>query len=205
LLTQAVNSMKPSDDIFGKALEPLSKVIGEIQSFREKNRKSEHFNHLSAISESIGALGWVTVSPAPCTYIKEMNDAGQFYTNRVLKDYKEKDPSKLHVNWVQSWIKTINELQAYVKEHHTTGVSWNPRGASFDSSKVSSGGSAPPSAPKGGAPPPPPPPPIPSFDLLADQSASNQDDVLAKLQKELNVGTEITKTLRKVNDDQKNT
>ncbi len=174
----------------------------KIKSFREKNRKSEHFNHLSAISESIGALGWVTVSPAPCTYIKEMNDAGQFYTNRVLKDYKEKDPSKLHANWVQSWIKTINELQAYVKEHHTTGVSWNPRGGSFDSSKVSSGGSAPPSAPKGGAPPPPPPP-IPSIDLLADQPASNQDDILAKLQKELNVGTDITKTLRKVNDDQK--
>lgn len=29
-------------------------------------------------------------SPAPAPYIKEMNDAGQFYTNRVLKDWKEK-------------------------------------------------------------------------------------------------------------------
>lgn len=28
--------------------------------------------------------------PAPAPYIKEMNDAGQFYTNRVLKDWKEK-------------------------------------------------------------------------------------------------------------------
>jgi hypothetical protein len=27
-------------------------------------------------------------TPAP--YVKEMNDAGQFYTNRVLKDWKEK-------------------------------------------------------------------------------------------------------------------
>jgi adenylyl cyclase-associated protein len=68
----------------------FSKNIEEITNFREKNRKSEFFNHLSAISESIGALGWIAVQPAPCPYVKEMSDAAQFYTNRVLKDYKEK-------------------------------------------------------------------------------------------------------------------
>jgi hypothetical protein len=45
---------------------------------------------LSAISESIGALGWIAVQPAPAPYIKEMSDSAQFYTNRVLKDFKEK-------------------------------------------------------------------------------------------------------------------
>ena len=29
-------------------------------------------------------------SPTPCPYVKEMKDAGMFYANRVLKDYKEK-------------------------------------------------------------------------------------------------------------------
>ena len=33
-------------------------------------------------SESIPALGWVTVSPAPGPFVLEMNHAGQFYTNR---------------------------------------------------------------------------------------------------------------------------
>lgn len=130
-----------------------------------------------------------------------MNDAGQFYTNRVLKDYKEKDATKLHSNWVQAWIKTINELQAYVKEHHTTGVSWNPRGGALDPSKISGG-----SPSSTGGPLPPPPPPMPTFDLFADipsLPASNQVDALAKLQKELNVGTDITKSLKKVSDDQK--
>ena len=37
------------------------------------------FNHFS---ESVSALGWVVVAPTPAPYIKEMNDAGQFYTNR---------------------------------------------------------------------------------------------------------------------------
>ncbi|KAL1476502.1 hypothetical protein MTO96_018490 [Rhipicephalus appendiculatus] len=50
--------------------------------FREKNRTSKLFNHLSAISESIAALGWVTVAPAPAPFIKEMSDACQFYTEQ---------------------------------------------------------------------------------------------------------------------------
>lgn len=89
-LSEAVKSAKPSDNDFGKAIQPLADVINEIQSLKDKNRKSDYFNYLSAISESIGALGWITISPAPCPYIKEMSDAGQFYTNRVLKDAKEK-------------------------------------------------------------------------------------------------------------------
>jgi adenylyl cyclase-associated protein len=68
----------------------LLNLISFLKSFREKSRKSELFNHLSAVSEAIGALGWIAISPAPAPYVKEMIDAAQFYTNRVLKDYKEK-------------------------------------------------------------------------------------------------------------------
>lgn len=51
-----------------------------------------------------------------------MNDAGQFYTNRVLKEWKEKDVT--HVNWAKSWLQTLTELQQYIKQHHTTGIVW---------------------------------------------------------------------------------
>ncbi len=44
-----------------KLLEPTSTQIRAIQDFREKHRGSQQFNHLSAVSESIAALGWVTV------------------------------------------------------------------------------------------------------------------------------------------------
>lgn len=73
-----------------KLLGPMSVVISKIQHFREEKRSSNFFNHLSAVSESIPALGWVAMSPAPAPFVKEMNDAGQFYTNRVLKEWKEK-------------------------------------------------------------------------------------------------------------------
>ena len=71
-------------------------------------------------------MGWVTVSPAPGPFVKEMNDAGMFYTNRVLKDWKDK--SKSHVDWTKAWIQTLTEIQKFVKEHHTTGLVWNAKG-----------------------------------------------------------------------------
>lgn len=57
----ATQSKQPSQSEQMQLLQPTSEQISAIQSFREKNRTSTYFNHLSAISESIPALGWVTV------------------------------------------------------------------------------------------------------------------------------------------------
>lgn len=51
----------PNDNEKQKLLLPTSTKIQEIQTLREKSRGSPFFNHLSAISESIPALGWVAV------------------------------------------------------------------------------------------------------------------------------------------------
>lgn len=119
----ACESAQPSSNEIMSLLKPTSDKISAIQNYREKHRSSPFFNHLSSISESVPALGWVTISPAPSPYVKEMNDAGQFYTNRVLKEWKEKD--KKHVDWVKAWIQTLSELQAFIKQHHTTGLVWS--------------------------------------------------------------------------------
>ena len=52
-----------------------------------------------------------------------MTDAAQFYANRVLKEFKEKD--SMHAEWVKVWLKILTELHNYVKQHHTTGLSWS--------------------------------------------------------------------------------
>ncbi|XP_015601766.1 adenylyl cyclase-associated protein 1 isoform X2 [Cephus cinctus] len=163
-------------------LGPTSKQIQAIQEYREKNRGSPFFNHLSAISESIAALGWVAVSPTPAPYVKEMNDAGQFYTNRVLKDWKEKD--KTHVEWCKAWVQTLTDLQQYVRKHHTTGLVWaksaGPRGI----------------PPPPAAGPPPPPPSMPIGDV-----ASNAADDRSALFAQINQGEGITRSLKKVTSD----
>ncbi|XP_049879758.1 adenylyl cyclase-associated protein 1 isoform X2 [Pectinophora gossypiella] len=178
----ATSRGKPSQAEETQLLAPTSEQINAIQQFREKNRASPLFNHLSAISESIPALGWVAVSPTPGPYVKEMNDAGQFYTNRVLKEWKEKD--KKHAEWCRAWVQLLADLQAYVKQHHTTGLVWSGKGA---------GAGAPP-PPPGGMPPPPP--------VLPDVDFSNMTvDDRSALFAEINQGEGITSSLRKVTSD----
>lgn len=60
-ITLASTCKKPSDAQQMDLLKPTSSQISAIQDFREKHRTSTFFNHLSAISESIPALGWVCV------------------------------------------------------------------------------------------------------------------------------------------------
>ncbi|KPJ08725.1 Adenylyl cyclase-associated protein 2 [Papilio machaon] len=177
----AQSRSKPSQAEEVQLLAPTSEKISAIQQFREKNRVSSFFNHLSAISESIPALGWVAVSPTPAPYVKEMNDAGQFYTNRVLKEWKEKD--KRHVEWCRAWVQLLSDLQAYVKQHHTTGLVWSGTGAG-----------APPPPPPGGMPPPPPV--LPEADF-ANLSVDDRSALFA----EINQGEGITSSLRKVTAD----
>lgn len=114
------------------------------------------------------------------------------------------------MNWVKQWLQLLNELQAYVKQTHTTGVVWNSTRDSkqFDPSRVSASsidGGASATGAAGGAPPPPPPP-MPSFnELFADSDASNekQKSNQEALFAEINKGSDITKTLKRVSDDQK--
>ncbi|XP_053760848.1 adenylyl cyclase-associated protein 2 isoform X2 [Panthera pardus] len=179
-------------------LKPISEKIQEIQTFRERNRGSKMFNHLSAVSESIPALGWIAVSPKPGPYVKEMNEAATFYTNRVLKDYKHSDLR--HVDWVKSYLNIWSALQAYIKEHHTTGLTWSKTGPVASTASASSVLS-----PGPGLPPPPPPPPPPGPPPLFENEDRREEPSPSRsaLFAQLNQGEGITKGLRHVTDDQK--
>ncbi|KAK2836541.1 hypothetical protein Q7C36_014410 [Tachysurus vachellii] len=183
---------EPSQTELADLLRPISEQIEQIQNFREKNRGSRLFNHLSAVSESIPALGWVAVNQKPGPYVKEMNDAAIFYTNRVLKDYKDIDPC--HVDWVRSYLSIWTELQAFIKQHHTTGLVWSKTGPVAPSSMLM----AEPATP---CPPPPPPPPpaITDDGPKADHGAAQRSALFAQL----NQGENITKGLKHVCDEQK--
>ncbi|KAI7798845.1 adenylyl cyclase-associated protein 2 [Triplophysa rosa] len=191
----ATTHREPAKTELNDLLRPLSEQIQEVQSFREKNRGSSLFNHLSAVSESIPALGWVAVCQKPGPYVKEMNDAAMFYTNRVLKDFKDTDPR--HVEWVRSYLSIWTELQIFIKEHHTTGLVWNKTGPVAPTSLFSSSSDGP-------CPPPPPPPPGPPPVFLDD--ISKPDTTTAQhsaLFAQLNQGAAITKGLKHVSDEQK--
>jgi len=121
-LKLATEQPKPSQDVEVKLLRPTSVEIKGIQKLRERNRMSPYFFHLTAVSESIPALGWVCTSTKPEEYLKAMCNAGLFYINRVLKEWKEK--SSIHTDWANSWIKILSDLQSYVRAHHPKGLNW---------------------------------------------------------------------------------
>ncbi|XP_047652132.1 adenylyl cyclase-associated protein 2 [Phacochoerus africanus] len=197
-LLMASQYQQPQENDVAALLKPISEKIQEIQTFRERNRGSKMFNHLSAVSESIPALGWIAVSPKPGPYVKEMNDAATFYTNRVLKDYKHSDLR--HVDWVKSYLNIWSELQAYIKEHHTTGLTWSKTGPVASTASALSVLSLGP-----GLPPPPPPPPPPGPPPLFESEGRKEEPSPSRsaLFAQLNQGEAITRGLRHVTDDQK--
>ncbi|XP_028316396.1 adenylyl cyclase-associated protein 2 [Gouania willdenowi] len=191
-LTMASTHQVPAKTELQDLLKPISDHIQEIQNFRERNRGSCFFNHLSAVSESIPALGWVAVCQKPGPYVKEMNDAATFYTNRVLKDYKETD--RRHVDWVRSYLSIWTEMQAFIKQHHTTGLVWSKCGPIAPASLSDS-----PSA-LTSPPPPPGPPLVISNDIpQEDRAAAQHSELFAQL----NQGMDITKGLKPVTGGKK--
>jgi adenylyl cyclase-associated protein len=198
ILSMAASSKKPSDADFEKLMAPYDQEVSNLSTFKEKYRSSKFFNHLSAVSEGAPALEWVRVTPAPAPHIEEFRNSAQFYANKVLKDHKGEEP---HPTLVNQWIAFLKGLEAYVKQWHTTGLSWNPKGSEAHipstSSAVASGGTA--------APPPPPPPP--PADLSDDNSAAKSKASasapdMSEVFAQINQGN-VTAGLRKVTKEMK--
>lgn len=137
LVQVASVSKKPAD--ISPHLKNLTQFIGKIAELKDKNRSSPLFSHLSAVADGAPALGWVAVEPTPAPFVNEMKEAAQFYANKVIKEFKEKDKS--HVEWVNLYLAFLAELIVYIKKWHTTGLSWNPKGG--DASAAPSTSSAP--------------------------------------------------------------
>jgi hypothetical protein len=67
---QACSRAKCSDGEMQVLLKPTSDAIAALSAFRNAQpTNSTFFNHLSTVSESIGALGWVTIVSCFCFFI----------------------------------------------------------------------------------------------------------------------------------------
>ncbi|KAI0668519.1 adenylate cyclase associated N terminal-domain-containing protein [Trametes maxima] len=194
LILTAATCKKPDQAEYEKLLVPLQKDIEAITRAKEANRKDrEWFNHLSTVAEGAPCVGWVTISPKPGPYANEIKDSTQFYGNRIIKEFKEKEPK--HVQWVRAYIAIQEEQHKYIMEYHTTGLEWNFKGISVEQFKASSTGAA------GGAPPPPPPAPAAPPPPPAGAAPASSGGINAVFE-QLNRGEEVTKGLRKVDKSQ---
>ncbi|PYH98544.1 adenylyl cyclase-associated protein [Aspergillus ellipticus CBS 707.79] len=202
--TKAKQPQQPSPEL----MTELHNASDSINTIRESNRASPLFNHLSAVAEGIVALGWFFV-PKPAEFVSEIVGGIEYYGNKVLKEYKEKD--RTHVQYIQAYYQIYKSLVAYLKTHYPKGLTWNDKdGIDVQEAlkQVKSGSSGPSS---GGAPPPPPPPPVPTLNVpggvppppppppgVPPPAAAAPAPDMSAVFDQLNQGESVTSGLRKV-------
>lgn len=198
LVVVAKYSAPKDQAVLGKLVEPMGKNIGEIESFKNKlDRKSNLINHVRAASEGVMMFIWVTIPKTPMKQVKDSKETAMFYTNKVLTGFKSSADAAKHKAWVETYLAIFEGMRDYIKEHHTTGPSWNSSGSPATADAAQSGGPPPPP----GAPAPPPPPPA-SAAPPPQPAAASSGSVSALLQ-DINKGADVTKGLKKVTNDMK--
>lgn len=210
-ITTKAKKPEMSSPVFMELLKPLQESITSVSEIRDSNRGSPVFNLLSAVSESIGFLAWITVEPKPQKHIEEFYGSAQYWGNRVLIEFKDTDSKK--VEWLQQYYQVFNNLSEYVKQTFPTGILWNAQGVTLEEAIESSNQKTLQSSNKksdytqDSVPPPPPPPPGPApspiiLDGTSKKVSSENVGGVGAVFSEINKGSDITKGLKKVNNDQ---
>jgi len=122
VIAMAATSKKPADAEFQKLIQPISDLMTKAAEIKDKNRGHKHFNHLNTVAEGIQVLGWICVEPAPGPFLKDLIGGSEFWSNKILKDFKGKDEDQ--VNWVKGFNGFLKALPPYIQQHHTTGLAW---------------------------------------------------------------------------------
>ncbi|OLL21670.1 Adenylyl cyclase-associated protein [Neolecta irregularis DAH-3] len=183
-----------ADPFFTELIKPIQGAMVATIQYREKHRASTLYDHLSTVGEGIPALGWVAMEPTPALFVGEMKDAAEYWGNRVIKEYKNKNLK--HVEWAQSFIHVLACLRCYVKVHHTAGLKWDPNGG--DARTLRKNTPANTTIPSRTLPPPGPPPPPPFLVVDEAPAAPNVSGDMNAVFSQINQGTAVTAGLRKV-------
>jgi len=76
--------------VYQDLLKPINESLMAVTNIKESNRGSAVFDNLSAVSEGIMVLAWVTVENRPYKHVEDALGSAQFFGNRVLKQHKDK-------------------------------------------------------------------------------------------------------------------
>ncbi|KAL6931027.1 related to Adenylyl cyclase-associated protein [Hanseniaspora guilliermondii] len=180
---------------FAEALGPISAKIQEINEFKDFQRSSKYSSYLSSICEGFPVFSWVTTT-TPQGLVDSYKEAAQFWTNRILKEFRESDP--ISVEWVNLYLSGFDELKQYIKEYQTTGPTFSSTSnlSLMDALNELSSKQNP---VRTSAPPPPPPaPPAMVFEIKQDETKSAEAGDMTAVFAELNKGENITSGLKKV-------
>lgn len=205
LLIKVKQTQKPDMAGLSEFLKPLNEVIVRANGLTE-GRRSDFFNHLKAIADSLSALAWIAYTGKDCgmslpiAHVEESWQMAEFYNNKVLVEYRTKDPN--HAEWAKALKELyLPGLRDYVKSFYPLGPVWSTKGKAVVSAPPKS------SAPAAPAPPPPPPASLYSSDSCQPSSSSSSSssrpkEGMSAVFQEINSGS-VTAGLKKVTADMK--
>uniref|UniRef100_A0A7C9DEF3 Adenylyl cyclase-associated protein n=1 Tax=Opuntia streptacantha TaxID=393608 RepID=A0A7C9DEF3_OPUST len=201
LLVKVKQTQKPDMAGLGEFLKPLNEAIGKANALTE-GKRGDFFNHVKTVSDSLSALAWIAYTGKDCgmnlpiAHVEESWQMAEFYNNKVLVEYRNKDPN--HAEWAKAMKELyLPGLRDYVKKYYPLGPVWGTTGKATISA-----------APKASGPPAPGAPPPPSAPLFSTDSSkpssSQPKQGMAAVFSEINsCGGSLTSGLRKVTNDMK--
>lgn len=189
LLVRTKQTQKPTAEAMAVFMAPLNEIVMEANALAEGTR-SNHANHLKAAAGSLAALAWIGYTGKGCgmllpiAHVEESWQMAEFYSNKVLVEYKNKDPD--HVEWAKALKELyVPNLRDYVKRFYPLGPVWQPPGSGTTIKA--------PSAPS-----------PPSASLFSSSATSSQPKPgMSAVFAEISSGKPVTQGLRKVTDDMK--
>ncbi|XP_047336569.1 cyclase-associated protein 1-like [Impatiens glandulifera] len=202
LVSKIKRTPKPDSGGMSDFLKPLNDVITKCTRLCE-GKRCDNFNHLKAVSDSLTALAWIAFSGKNCgmampiAHVEESWQAAEFYNNKILVEYKSKDPN--HLEWAKSLKELyVPDLRDYVKTYYPLGPVWSTTASIGGPGTGAGAGSA------------PAPPPSAAFISKTSSSSSSQQPKAAAggagmgaVFQDISSGKSVTAGLRKVTDDMK--
>jgi adenylyl cyclase-associated protein len=123
-LLMASASKEPAPTALGSL---LTGVAGKMKEISGKVNRNEWEKHSKTCSEGVQCLNWLCVKPAPRDFIESFVGASDYWANNIRREHRN-NGNKDQIEFCDTFKALIVELMAYVKEYHTTGVTWNPKG-----------------------------------------------------------------------------
>ena len=76
----------------------------------------------------------------PAQHIDEAWQSAEFYANKILTEFRNKEPK--HVTWVKQLKELLMKMKLHAQTYHKAGAAWNSQGgpiSNFTSSTQVSG------------------------------------------------------------------
>jgi adenylyl cyclase-associated protein len=191
LLRASACKEPPQNEISGLFVAVASKI-------RDANtliKRNEWEKHTKTTAEGVQALNWLVVKPAPRDFVETYIGGSDYWANNIRREFKATNPD--HIAFCDTFKQVLLGLMDYIKEYHTTGVTWNPKGGNaseYSATGSAAASAAPTPAPSAAAAPAP-------AATTAAAAAPKAAAATGNLFAELNKGGTITSGLKTVTKD----